>query len=260
MFLRRKTETFEMKADGLDSPVVVRRSPRARRISLTVNEARRGAVLTVPEHATLEEAGRFLAKHFEWLQDRLDAIPEAIPFRDGAEIPLRGETHRLVFAAEGPRRRGVVWREETNGHNAAEPPVLYVSGSCDHAPRRLRDWLRKQARDDLSDRCTIHAEALSVTPKRITVRDQSSRWGSCSAAGVLSFSWRLVLAPHHVLDYLAAHEVAHLREMNHGPKFWAHVRATCPDMETAKKWLRKNGAQLHRYGVEDETFEDATAA
>lgn len=249
MFLRRKAETFHMKADGLDAPVLVRRSPRARRISLTVNEARRGAVLTVPHHASMAEAGDFLSRHFEWLQKRLKAIPEAIPFVENAVIPLRGESHTLRFES-GSRRRGVVWREEWDEANGPGVPSLVVSGAPEHAERRLKDWLKKQARDDLSDRCTIHADALGVRPSRITVRDQSSRWGSCSANGALSFSWRLVLAPHHVLDYLAAHEVAHLLEMNHGPRFWAHVRATCPDMEKAKRWLRKNGSELHRYGAE----------
>lgn len=249
MFLRRKSETFHMKAEGLDSPVLVRRSPRARRISLTVNEARRGAVLTVPSHTGLEEAGDFLARHFDWLQERLEAIPAAIPFADEAIIPLRGEPHVLAFRP-GTRRRGVVWRSEAEENGAGDDcPRLVVSGAPEHAPRRLKDWLKKQARDDLSDRCSVHAETLNVTPTRITVRDQSSRWGSCSANGALSFSWRLILAPHFVLDYLAAHEVAHLREMNHSDRFWAHVRATCPDTDKAKRWLRKNGASLHSYGA-----------
>lgn len=249
MFFTPKAETFHMKAEGLDAPVLVRRSPRARRISLTVNEARRGAVLTVPQHASLEEAGNFLARHFDWLQDRLQAIPKPIPFIDNAVIPMRGELHRLSFRP-GRQRRGVVWRIEADDGQSPDYPSLCVSGAPEHAPRRLRDWLKKQARDDLSDRCTIHAETLNVRPSRITVRDQTSRWGSCSANGALSFSWRLILAPHFVLDYLAAHEVAHLREMNHGPKFWAHVHATCAGTDRAKAWLRKNGAQLHRYGVD----------
>lgn len=248
MFLRRKAETFHMKAEGLESPVLVRRSPRARRLSLTVNEARRGAVLTIPSHTSLEEAGDFLARHFDWLQERLDAMPEAIPFADGAVIPLRGELHKLSFRP-GERKRGVVRRSVAQENTASPHPNLIVSGAPEHAPRRLKDWLKKQARDDLSDRCQVHAEALEVTPTRITVRDQSSRWGSCSANGALSFSWRLILAPHFVLDYLAAHEVAHLREMNHSAKFWAHVRATCQETDKAKRWLRKNGASLHSYGA-----------
>ena len=248
MFSRRKPETFHMRAQGLDAPVLVRRSLRARRISLTVNEARRGAVLTVPGHASLEEAGRFLARHFEWLQKRLSALPLPIPFADGAVIPLRGQDHVLRFTPDN-RVRGVVWAEQAPALDERELPSIYVAGAEEHAPRRLKDWLKREARSELSARCRAHAATLEVRPKRITVRDQTSRWGSCSPGGGLSFSWRLILAPEHVLDYLAAHEVAHLREMNHGPRFWALVRKTCPAMNEAKGWLKTNGAQLHRYGA-----------
>lgn len=249
MFLRRKPETFHMNADGLDAPVLVRRNPRARRISLTVNEARRGAVLTVPYNASLEDAGDFLARHFEWLQKRLAAMPQAVPFAHGALVPLRGQPHLLRFAPSG-KRRGVVWTEEPLLNGLDAQPSIVVAGAAEHAPRRLKDWLKRQAREDLSKSCAIHAGNLDVRPARITVRDQSSRWGSCSATGALSFSWRLILAPEFVLDYLAAHEVAHLREMNHGARFWAHVRETCPETDKAKRWLRKNGPQLHRYGAD----------
>lgn len=235
-----------MKTDGLDAPVLVRRNPRARRISLTVNEAKRGAVLTVPGHASLEEAGNFLAKHYDWLQKRLAALPQPVPFTDGVIVPLRGEDHQLRFSPDG-KRRGVVWIDDTS-----ETTLIYVAGAPEHAPRRLKDWLKRQAREDLSFRCSVHASNLNVTPKRISVRDQSSRWGSCSATGVLNFSWRLILAPPVVLDYLAAHEVAHLREMNHGKAFWAHVHETCPGTDEAKTWLKKNGAGLHSYGAEAE--------
>lgn len=248
--LKPKPETFHMKAAGLDEPVLVRRSPRARRISLSVNEAKRGAVLTVPRHATLEEAGRFLAQHFEWLQKRLAALPAPVPFSDGVVLPLRGSDHVVRYAPD-VKRRGAVWVEERCGEVAFDLPAIHVAGAEEHAPRRLKDWLKREARTDLSARCAVHAATLKACPKRITVRDQTSRWGSCSAGGILSFSWRLILAPENVLDYLAGHEVAHLREMNHGPRFWAHVRETCPHMDTAKSWLKKNGAQLHRYGAGD---------
>ena len=248
--LKPKPETFRMKAAGLDEPVLVRRSPRARRISLSVNEAKRGAVLTVPRHATLEEAGRFLAQHFEWLQKRLAALPAPVPFSDGAVVPFRGNDHVVRYAPD-IKRRGAVWVEKGSEAVAFDLPVIHIAGAEEHAPRRLKDWLKREARADLSERCAVHADALRVRAKRITVRDQTSRWGSCSAGGILSFSWRLILAPENVLDYLAAHEVAHLREMNHGPRFWAHVRETCPHMDTAKAWLRKNGAKLHRYGATD---------
>ncbi len=127
-------------------------------------------------------------------------------------------------------------------------PELHVSGRMEHAARRLRDWLFEEARRDLDARVVVHARKLGVAPKRIVVRDQATRWGSCSTTGVLSFSWRLILAPAHILDYVAAHEVAHLAEMNHGPGFWALVERTMPTMKEAKTWLQLYGLDLHQYG------------
>ena len=129
------------------------------------------------------------------------------------------------------------------------PPSLCVTGDMSHAPRRLKDWLSSQAKKDLSSRVLWHSRNLGLKARHITIRDQTTRWGSCSSRGHLSFSWRLILAPTHVLDYVAAHEVAHLQEMNHGPCFWELVRLTMPNMDEARLWLKENGAKLHRYGA-----------
>jgi predicted metal-dependent hydrolase len=156
----------------------------------------------------------------------------------------------------------VVWIEDADDAKAAPAwpegarvgirrlPRLHVAGEEEHAPRRLLDWLKRQAHLDLNTRVDLHARRLNLTPKRLFVRDQTTRWGSCSTSGALSFSWRLVLAPPFVLDYLAAHEVAHLGHMNHGPRFWSLVERTMPRHEEARNWLRKHGASLHRYGAE----------
>jgi predicted metal-dependent hydrolase len=127
--------------------------------------------------------------------------------------------------------------------------MIWVRGDAAHAPRRVLDFLKREARKALEARVLEHAAQLGVKPSRITVRDTASRWGSCSTARALSFSWRLILAPAFVLDYVVAHEVAHLREMNHSPRFWAHVKSLTPGMKTAQAWLRANGRDLQRYGV-----------
>jgi predicted metal-dependent hydrolase len=128
-------------------------------------------------------------------------------------------------------------------------PRICVSGGDTHGPRRPADWLRAEAKADLTRRTYHHAANLGLRPKRISVRDQSTRWGSCSTTGTICYSWRLIFAPEFVLDYVAAHEVAHLREMNHGPRFWRLVRDTMPDMQKARAWLKQNGAELHRFGA-----------
>jgi len=169
-------------------------------------------------------------------------VPPPVPFVDGVEIPLRGEPHRLCFI--GPMRGApVVSTSAADGVRR-----LNIAGAREHAARRLRDWLFAQAHSDLAQRVAWHTRGLGVRARRITLRDQATRWGSCSANGLLSFSWRLILAPSFVLDYVAAHEVAHLLEMNHGPRFWKLVARSVPRLEEARGWLRREGTDLHRYG------------
>ncbi|MBN8913099.1 MAG: M48 family metallopeptidase [Rhizobiales bacterium] len=226
----------------LGAPVEVRRHPGARRLTLRVSRTRRTVIVTLPVQCDLDEAGSFITRNIDWVRARLDSLPDPVPFLDGVFIPLRGEAHRVVFT--GPGRRGPVERKSTPSY-----PELWVSGQPEHAPRRLKDWLAKEAHRHLDDRVAFHAKQLGVTAKRIAVRDQTSRWGSCSTTGVLSFSWRLIMAPPEILDYVAAHEVAHLREMNHGPRFWKLVAKTMPGMDEAKRWLQIYGMDLHRYGA-----------
>jgi predicted metal-dependent hydrolase len=160
-------------------------------------------------------------------------------------LPLRGREHRIEH-----RRgvRGTVWVE---AH--ASEQLLCVAGEEPHLSRRVHDYLKREAKGDLEVASRLAAQALGVEIKRVSVRDQSSRWGSCSSTGVLSYSWRLVLAPPFVLDYLAAHEVAHLIEMNHSRRFWRLVERICPHMGRAKAWLHTHGADLHRYGFDTDS-------
>ena len=237
-------EPVPIYVNDLDVPVYIRRDRRARRLTLRINEAGREVILTLPTHCKNSEAEAFLKRNQSWLLDRLAEIPTAVPFRDGALVPLRGELHKIHFNGR-LRQNPIVWCEPAEHQNHGH---LHVCGLPEHAPRRLTDWLKKQARLDLDQRVQWHAARLGLKPKRLSVRDQKSRWGSCSSSGVLSFSWRLILAPPSVLDYVAAHEVAHLAEMNHGPKFWKLVRQTMPDMDEACAWLKTKGVELHRYG------------
>ncbi|MFN0217297.1 MAG: M48 family metallopeptidase [Hyphomicrobium sp.] len=236
-------KTSGSNLDDIGAKLEVRRHPGARRLTLRVSRTRRAVLVTIPVQCDLDEAGSFLNRHIDWVRERLDSLPDPVPFADGAVMPLRGEPHRIVVAhATGPQ--GV-----TRASTTERWPNIVVPGPAGHTSRRLRDWLFDEARGDLDSRVTFHARSLGLKPKRIAVRDQTTRWGSCSTTGVLSFSWRLVLAPAHVLDYVAAHEVAHLAEMNHGPRFWALVKKAMPNYELSKSWLQVYGPDLHRYGA-----------
>ena len=223
--------------------VRLRRHRRARRYTLRIHPSDREAILTMPPRGTLADARDFAQRHGAWIAARLGRLPKAAPFQPGTIVPLRGVAHRIVHRAG---LRGTVW---TEGDSRGER-LLCVAGESEHVSRRITDYLKRQAKRDLEVACLHYAEKLGVTFKRISIRDQASRWGSCSTSGMLSFSWRLVLARRYVLDYLAAHEVAHLVEMNHSPRFWRVLRKVCPEMERAKAWLDVHGTDLHRYGLE----------
>jgi len=229
--------------EGIDAPVEVRRHPRARRLTLRVSRTRRAVIVTLPVECDLDEADSFIVRNIDWVREHLGRVPKPVPFHDGALMPLRGEMHRLVFTRNRQTGGVVQRRPSTTGF-----PELRVGGPVNHASKRLRDWLIDEARRDLDARVIHHSRNLGIAAPPIGVRDQSSRWASCSETGALSFSWRLILAPSFVLDYIVAHEVAHLVEMNHGPKFWALVESTTPRMQEAKLWLQRYGLDLHRYG------------
>lgn len=237
----RRKEALHVR--GLEAPVEVRRHPSARRMTLRVSRTKRAVIVTLPLQCDLKQAGEFLQNHLDWVQDRLGRVPQLEPFEDGNLIPFRGVPHRLRYVPK-VARRALIKIETVRGRENC----ILIPGDSKTAATRLRQWLMSEAKRCLHLRVGVHGRRLGLTPQRITVRDQVSRWGSCSSNGNLSFSWRLVMAPPPVLDYVAAHEVAHLAEMNHGPRFWALVRQTCPDMDHARAWLDLYGAELHRYG------------
>jgi predicted metal-dependent hydrolase len=244
LFYRRPSEPVSISVEfgRVVFPVRVRRHRQARRYTLRIHAVTREVVLTMPPRGSLKEAHAFALKHGAWIASRLECLPQPSAFTDGGIVPLRGTEHRIEHRRGA---RGVVWTEVAR--DGAR--LLCVAGQVPHINRRVLDFLKREALRDLERASRRYADRLDVKIRRISVRDQSSRWGSCSSTGMLSYSWRLILAPPHVLDYLAAHEVAHLVELNHSPKFWRVLNSLCPEMDRAKKWLDANGAGLHRYGL-----------
>lgn len=213
--------------------VTLRQSARARRISLRVSGLDGKVTLTVPRGVREREALEFAREKEAWLRAQLSRRVEQISVEEGVSIPIEGTMRRIALV----KGRGVQLRGEG----------LLVGGPAESAAARLQAWLKQRARDKLADASDRYAAELGVGYNRLTLRDTRSRWGSCSARGGLMYSWRLILAPAEVLDYVAAHEVAHLREMNHSAAFWTVVAQLCPAYEKPRRWLRENGAQLHRY-------------
>ena len=193
----------------------------------------------MPARVALAQGENFVRKNIAWLEQRLERRPGEVPFCDGAEFPLRGGLCRIVHRGG----RGLVRLED-----GGDALVLSVPGEAAHVARRVGDWLKREARRDFAAAVARYAGMLGKQPTAIRIGDAKSRWGCCTAKDVLIFSWRLILAPPHVLDYLAAHEVAHLAEKNHGPGFWALVRRLDPDHKKSRAWLKEHGAGLHAVG------------
>jgi predicted metal-dependent hydrolase len=232
-------EPAAIAIDGRDVRVKFKRNNRARRLIVRLDRKGEAVAVTVPPRVSRKEALAFVDKSRAWIAERLARQPQAIAFAPGAEVVLRGVAHLIVHE---PDRRGLI-------RLSADPARILVPGDAAHLKRRLTDWLKREAKRDLLAASEHHARAIGVSFRRLSIRDQASRWGSCSADGSLSYSWRLILAPSHVLDYVAVHEVAHLKHMNHGMRFWRLVLTHCPHAGEARSWLRQYGGSLHRYGV-----------
>jgi predicted metal-dependent hydrolase len=221
---------------GRDVPVRIRRNKRARRIILRVDSNTDGAVVTLPSRASEMEALLLVQEKSDWLLARLNDLPAKISFQDGAHIPLLGQNYVL---RHDPDLKGVAQKEDN---------IIRLGGRPEHFARRLTDWLKKQAKAEIQTRTSEFAGQIDCKFGRITVRDTRSRWGSCSPNGNLSFCWRLILTPDWVLSYVVAHEVSHLRHMDHSPAFWQTVDSLGVQVEEARRWLNDNAEQLQRYG------------
>lgn len=232
-----KASGFTVHVSGRSVEVTLRRHARARRYTLRVHPRGEGAVVTIPRRGSIAEAKAFVGRHIGWLEEKLGAPAQAahVPLR---RVRLRGVDHAVQVTGAS---RGVVRILAGDGE-----PVLLVPGDPAHANRRVTDFLKRLARQDFAEAVARHAAELGVRPTAIRLKDTTSRWGSASTRGTLSFSWRLIMAPPFVLDYLAAHEVAHLKEMNHSDRFWALCYRLAPHTDEAKAWLKANGRDLHK--------------
>ncbi|MGH7002502.1 MAG: M48 family metallopeptidase [Alphaproteobacteria bacterium] len=237
---------FEDGPEGrLVIPLTVRRNRAARRISLRIDVPRRGAVLTLPQRTGIGAGLDFVAEKAMWLRNAYARLPASVPFASGATIPFLGRPHRIEHRPEG---KGGVWRED-EGVDGGARACIVVTGAAEHLSRRLTDWLKREALAVLDARTRAAAALIGKSVARVSVRDTRSRWGSCARDGRVHYSWRLVLAPEAVLDYVVAHEVAHLVYMSHGPRFRATLDRLTPHRREAEAWLRVHGAGLLLIGA-----------
>lgn len=220
-----------------DIMLTLRRSARARRMTLRISRFDGRVTLTLPTRASEREAIAFAQQKQDWIRQHLATWDGTVSVILGGAIPVEG-VMRDIHAGAG---RTV----------ALDPETLWVPGPEARVPARTLGFLKARARDRLAAASDHYAARLGRSYSALSIRDTRSRWGSCSSAGRLMYSWRLIMAPPQVLDYVAAHEVSHLAQMNHSPAFWAEVARIHGPYDDARRWLRTHGNELHRYRFGD---------
>ncbi len=222
--------------DGRDLAVEIIHSTRAARLAIRIRNWS-AVELIIPHRVSTGAAMSFLASRLDWVVARLASLPAPIALQPGTELPLLGVPHILRHV-------------EFNGRGAfrIEAGEIAIPGAIEHFGRRAKDGLRAHARKLLMEKTYRQAATIGKPVGRIAVRDMRTRWGSCSGSGRIAYSWRLVLAPEWIMDYVVCHETAHLVEMNHQRPFWHLVERLYPDYRTAQLWLKRHGSDLHRFG------------
>ncbi len=226
----------------LDGGVTLRLSvnPRARRISIRIDARAGEAVAVAPRERLLGDAVAFARTKAAWIAERLEARVEGQPLEPGQTIPVNGVLTRLAATGTAGAARL---------NQDAEGPVIRSGGEGEAFARRVENLLKRLAREALTARTEFHLKALGLKPVKVSVVDTRSRWGSCSPHNrSIRYSWRVVLAPPAVLDYLAAHEVAHLVHADHSPAYWSVVHRLVGDHRPFRAWLREHGQALHAVG------------
>jgi hypothetical protein len=236
----RSPAKFETTIDLGDrkAPLIARINRRARRLIVKVDALSGRVLVTAPSKRALPAALDFAKTRAIWISAQLKEGGSAKPFHDGAVFPLRGSPVLVVH--DGGPRAGV----------RLEHAQLFAGGEAAHLNRRIIDWLKAEARKIVTERADHYSGALGRKRGPISIRDTRSRWGSCARDGSLSFSWRLILAPPPMLDYVAAHECAHLVHLDHSPAYWRVLKGLGVDARAARDWFAAHGRALHAYGRE----------
>ena len=197
--------------DGEPIDIKVRGSARANRFIISVNPQTSEFWVSQPMSRSPDEARIFVERNAPWIAEQLMKLPARVQFRHGSIVPILGKEYTI---AHSPEEFGNVWLKESFDN---QMPELRVSGGSEHMARRVRDWLKERAKDEVSYKAKKFSSLLNMEIKSVSVRDTRTRWGSCSSSGNLSFCWRLIFAPEKIVDYVCAHEAAHLVELNHSP-------------------------------------------
>lgn len=221
-----------------DLPVIIKKSKRAKRLALRLDSKERLINLVIP-HSMSEKRARFFAlDHIDWIEEQLANLPEKVTFEHGSIIPILGIDHKIIIDFDEDRKRTDIFFENNQ---------LIIQTNKEAPSSRIERFLKKLAKEKLTELSAKKAAAINKTIKSVSVRDTKSRWGSCAADGSLSYSWRLIFAPYAAFDYVVAHEIAHLIHLDHSKKFWAICRQLSDDFTEGSYWIRNHGHELMKY-------------
>lgn len=218
--------------------IVIKQNPRAKRLALRIDNKKRLANLVIPPRTSMRRAYLFALEHKYWIRERIAELPELISFDDGVTIPLLGEEITIAISYNDTRKTTNISLKNNQ---------LIVSTNKEDPSSRILRFLKNLAKEELSKRAHEKAAQLGKSIQRVDVKDTSSRWGSCSHDGKLSFSWRLIFASEEAIDYVVAHEVAHLQHMDHSPAFWILCEDLSDSYSAGKSWMNRNSQELNRY-------------
>lgn len=222
-------------AEELGFPIKVQQSSRAKRLTLRIDSKEHLPVLTIPKRCSVKKAVEFVETHHNWINKSLESLPSVKHFEDGEKISLFGSEVTICHNPE--LKRGTFIKED----------ILYVSGEKEFLHRRIKDFIKKEAKQRFYLQSRQLAERLGCTLNDVTIKDTKSRWGSCSSIRNINYSWRIALAPLAVINYLIAHEVSHLKHQDHSRNFWNCVRTLEPESSRGKLWLKLHGKELYLY-------------
>ncbi|WP_420548689.1 M48 family metallopeptidase [Curvivirga sp.] len=228
-----ETDRLALK-DGQEVIIRFKVNARAKRLILKYDTAEREVVVTLPKGVSQRQAWRFVDQYHEWIETQISKQEALIEVHNGVLLYVEGIEYKITHDPEAGR-----------SCRLTEESLLIVGGPEEHMPRRVMDFLKKKAKERFKERVDYYTDQLGVQHRRISIRDTKSRWGSCASDGSLNFSWRLIMAPRYVLDYVVAHEVAHIREHNHSSAFWAIVEELDPEWRKSRDWLHQHGGKLH---------------
>lgn len=231
-----ETNEHTINIDGQNLPLIIKQNAQAKRCILRIDHIKSAINITIPKYISHKKGIKFAESQILWIKSQIAKTPEKKPFYDGMEITIAGKAKTI--------KRATLPQKGTKQGNE----IITFSGKEEHFNRRVTDFIRKEAKTTFNEIGLQMAEKLGTPINKISIRDTTSRWGSCNSAKNISLSWRLMLAPYEVMEYVIAHEVAHLVELNHSAKFWKVVNTLTPNTAKAKKWLKNNGNSLHLYG------------